>query len=328
MFSANGFFGDVMDIPPHWIFQTYLGLGPLTGQTVKIRSIFNSKDKDPSMYIYVEDGKYRFKCFSSGKSGSAVDMIRLYENKSFAEVSLKLKEEYSSFIASGQVPQQIEVINRVTWKVGSYDFRKWTVTDAKFWTAYNIGSDLLGEHVVKPLDYYHMVKTTGNTGQVEQFKNTGNQIYGYFTKSGELYKIYQPNRKNAKYIKVKNHIQGIEQLKGHDYLTLISSLKDMMAMKSLGNLRMDYLAPDSENSWFSKEQIDDWKKDYKAIICMMDADDAGIKSMKYYESTYGIPFCYVPLEKDQSDIVKIHGPDKALRSLAPAMQAAVEKYQG
>ena len=58
----------------------------------------------------------------------------------------------------------------------------------------------------------------------------------------------------------------------------------------------------------------------------MDSDTAGIASMKYYEETYGLPFIYLPREKDISDIIKVHGKDVALHDFYPKLQAAIDKY--
>jgi hypothetical protein len=327
MFSSKAFVRDVFDIPAHWIFQHYLELEELTGQSVKIRSLFNPEDKTPSMYIYVDKGVYRFKDFSTGNSGSAVDLMKQLWKTDINTVSERIRADYGEFLASGKKPKPIEKTRHVTWKVGGYGFRKWNTDDAAFWTAFNIGSEMLQRHRVYPLEYYYMTKTKGEDLLVEQFKNIGKHMYGFFNAANELYKIYQPFSKSAKYIKIRNHIQGIDQLEGHDNLCLISSLKDMMAMKSITKIKSDYLAPDSENTFFSGEQIQEWMGKYKSIVTFMDADDAGIKSMKHYEKEYKIPFVYVPIENDPALIIKHHGPQKAFYEIAPVMMRAAEKYR-
>lgn len=327
MFSSKVFVGDVFSIPPHWIFQHYLGLEKLKGQSIKIKSLFNPEDKTPSMFIYVDKGKYRFKDFSTGTSGSAVDLMQLIWKTEIFETAERIRSDYHAFLESGKIPSSIEHIALVTWKVGHFEIRKWTTDDAKFWTAFNIGSDMLYNHRVYPLEFYYMTKTKQEGMLMEQFKNMGPHIYGFFDGANQLYKIYQPFSKNAKYIKVKDYVQGIDQLKGNDNLCLISSLKDMMAMKSLIKIEADYLAPDSENTFFTVKQIEEWKLKYKAIITFMDSDQAGIKSMKHYREAHGLPLVYVPLENDPALILKVHGPQKAFYEIAPVMIRAIDQYE-
>jgi DNA primase len=98
-----------------------------------------------------------------------------------------------------------------------------------------------------------------------------------------------------------------------------------MAIKGLG-FKIDAVAPHSENTLLSQDVIETFKKLYKAVVVLFDSDQAGIKAMKEYEETYGVPFCYLPLEKDISDIVRHHGKDTALRELSPKLDRAIEKY--
>ena len=45
---------DINKIPSYWIFEYYLNLPEkLTGQDIKIKSIWNTAEKTPSMSIYV-----------------------------------------------------------------------------------------------------------------------------------------------------------------------------------------------------------------------------------------------------------------------------------
>ena len=71
MFSSSSYLHDINDIPSEWILENYLDLPyKLTGQSVKLKSIFNIADKDPSMVIYYNSAKkkYVFKDFSSDSS--------------------------------------------------------------------------------------------------------------------------------------------------------------------------------------------------------------------------------------------------------------------
>ena len=100
-----------------------------------------------------------------------------------------------------------------------------------------------------------------------------------------------------------------------------------MAIKSIPGLDVDVIAPDSENTKLDPELIDALKNDYEAVVTYMDSDAAGIASMKYYFETYNLPFCYIPLEKDFSDIVKVHGIKKAVYAFVPVLDKAIAKYK-
>ena len=69
MISIKNLISDLSDIPTGWPFEHYLGLSEtLDGQDVKIRSIVNTRERTPSMCIYLNatTGRYCFKDFSSG----------------------------------------------------------------------------------------------------------------------------------------------------------------------------------------------------------------------------------------------------------------------
>ena len=88
--------------------------------------------------------------------------------------------------------------------------REWNNYDKKFWLQFNIGADILDKYNVIALDFYHMVKEDENKRDIITIKQPG--IYSYWNKTGEVYKIYQPRNKKFKFIKGKNHLQGIDQL--------------------------------------------------------------------------------------------------------------------
>jgi hypothetical protein len=63
MFNTKNFVIEGSDVPSTWVFQYYLELSErLTGQDVKIVSIFNPNEKTPSFCIYVDKNimQYRF----------------------------------------------------------------------------------------------------------------------------------------------------------------------------------------------------------------------------------------------------------------------------
>jgi hypothetical protein len=183
----------------------------------------------------------------------------------------------------------------------------------------------LQQYNVVPIDRYVMQKVSHDKNVENEFSVVSKHIYGYFTKEGILYKIYQPKNKERKFIKICDYIQGYEQLQNKPILIIASSLKDCMAIRSM-NLNVDVVAPDSENSILHEDVIYEFKDTYQSIVTVFDSDEAGIKAMKAYEEKYGIPFCYLPLEKDIADIVKVHGVKKAIYEFVPKLNNAIDKY--
>lgn len=326
MFSSKHFIEDVNHVPANWIFENYLGLPePLTGQRVRINSLFNPNDKTPSMYLYYnkDSESYRYKCFSTGKGGSAVDLMMHLWNTSFLDTSKKIITDYVAYQRSGKICET-RVIEHAQWRVANYRVRQWNTHDASFWGAYNISSALLEQYNVVPIERYLMQKRSSSKVD-QEFEVVSKHIYGYFTAEGKLYKIYQPKNRERKFIKLCDYTQGYDQLQNKPYLVIASSLKDCLAIKSM-NLNCDVIAPDSENTLLSDELMIEFKQVYHAIVTVFDSDQAGIQAMQTYQKRHGLPFVYVPLEKDIADVVKIHGIKRAMIEFVPKLDRAVDAY--
>jgi hypothetical protein len=329
MFSLNNFIASIEDVPSDWIFENYLNINEkLSGQNIRMNSLFNPDDRTPSMYLYYAKpaGQYKYKCFSTGKSGNAIDLMAKLWNVDYKTAIYKILDDYQLYLKTGNKPVKKEFIE-TKWVVSEYFIRSWTEDDAAFWLQYNIGSKLLDEYNVIPLSSYTMTKQIDNVFTDQEFTVQKKHIYLYTTINNEMYKIYQPKNSNKKFLKLMDYIQGFDQLKGKKYLVITSSLKDCMAIRSIPGIDVDVIAPDSENTKLSPEVIEHMKNNYEAVVTYMDSDAAGIASMKYYLETYNLPFCYIPLEKDFSDIVKVHGIKKAVYTFIPVLDKAIAKYK-
>ena len=160
---------------------------------------------------------------------------------------------------------------------------------------------------------------------VESFTISNEFVYGYFKNDGTLYKIYQPKILKQKFLKQLEFVQGSEQLFRKDNLVIVSSLKDGMALRSLG-LRLDFVAPNSENTMLSDLFILDLKARYKQIAVILDSDTIGTMYMNKYRDLYNLPFVFIPEEKDIADIVKNRGVSDAKYLILPKLHHAFEKY--
>lgn len=318
MLSLNNLANHINDIPKVWIFEHYANLKEsLTGQDVRIRSLFNDKDKSPSMFIYYakERNEYQFKCFSTGIGGSAIDMVMQIYKIDFVKAIKKIQDKYNRCVLKGTIDlSNKKIVIQDKFKVTDYKERDWNTRDSAFWVSFNIGSSILATYNVIPL--YNYTLTKEENGEIRELVIQKDYLYGYFTNKGELYKVYQPKNPDCKFITVSRHIQGVDQLKGEDVLILLSSLKDIMSFTSL-RLNADAIAPNSENTLFTPETIKEFRRNYQWIISLLDIDKAGIEAMQKYRTQYRIPSVYLPLSKDLSDSIRDHKPRLVRQLLVP-----------
>jgi len=321
MFKTKNLVHDIKDVPVTFIFEHFCKLEQkLTGDDIKIKSLFNPDERTPSMCIYcTPSGEYKFKDFSTGKQGSAIDMLKMLTGLSYYKVSNLVIEKYNDFILHNNGGYDVEkFIKASKYRVTTHAVRNWSTQDQYFWTQFNIGTKLLTEHRVAPLEYYTMTKDSN------KLTIRGLYMYGYFKEDGTLYKIYQPKTLDKKFIKVANYVQGWEQLRKHSNLVITSSLKDVMSIKSL-KLEIDVIAPDSENTILKQDVMEELNNRYKNIILLFDNDEAGIKAMEDYKERY--PFVkptVLPMSKDISDSIKDHGAKNVRNRLVPILDKKIQ----
>ena len=104
MFNTKNLVIEGSDVPSYWVFQYYLNLSEtLTGQDVKIKSIFNPSERTPSFCIYVDKSimQYKFKDFSTGKNGNKIDLVKLMFNLEYPDAMKKIVEDYNIHVKSG-----------------------------------------------------------------------------------------------------------------------------------------------------------------------------------------------------------------------------------
>ena len=325
MISTKNLISTITDVPVEWVFEYYLNLNErLTGQDIKILSVFNPKDKVPSMCVYHSNGFYKFKDFSSGFQGDNIELVRFMFNLQHRwQAANKITNDYQEYVSTNQKRFEGDTVNIDRYKVVDYEMRHWQEHDEKYWTRFQISSKMLELYNVIPLSYYVMEKLQVD-GQIKSFKNTNGYIYGYFKNDGSLYKIYKPMDRERKFTKVQNYIQGSEQLTfDKKYLVITSSLKDLMVFRKLKITDVEVIAPDSENSMLAETTMSKLIRQYKKIFVIFDNDEPGIKAAQRYYSKYEIPYIVLPLEKDIAEAVEKYGIDKVREILIPLLKQAL-----
>ena len=302
MISTKNLISDGSKIPSTWVFEFYLDLPErLNGQNVQIKSVFHPTEKTPSMWVFVDQSQYKFKDFSTGKGGNKIDLIKELFNLDYSKAVFKLTQDYNKFIVEKGEYSESTIKPQGKYKVDGVMVREWNNNDKEFWLQFNIGEDILDEYNVVALKFYDMVK--------EDKRITIEQpgIYAYWNNAGEVYKIYQPRNKKFKFIKVKPHLQGLDQLKyNQPYLVICSSLKDAMCLKQFG-YNLEVIAPDSENTVIKPYIIENLKKKYKKVVTLFDNDVAGHNAVGKYQELYDIKGTWLDSSKDIADLVKEKG---------------------
>lgn len=325
MFNTKNLILEESDVPSTWVFQYYLDLPEqLNGQDIKIKSIFNPNERTPSFCIYVDKSimQYKFKDFSTGRGGNKADLVRLMFNLDYPAATRRIIEDYNNFIQQGgNVQQSFQA--QAKWEIDFIKYRSWTVEDRKYWLGFRIGKTMLEKYNVKPIDYFTMTKE--EDGGIRSLRIGSAWCYGYFDKDGEVYKIYQPKSKKHKFHKIRNHIQGIDQLEyNQPYLVICSSLKDAMCLKGMG-YNIEVISPDSENTMIKPHIISLLKKKYKKVITLFDNDEAGRHAIQRYHDAYGIHGIHPTLCKDVSDAMQMHGFEKVHAMLRPLLKETLNK---
>jgi hypothetical protein len=325
MFNTKNLVIEGSDVPSTWVFQYYLDLHePLTGQDVKIKSIFKPDERTPSFCIYVDKKimQYKFKDFSTGQSGNKIDLLKSLFNIEYAEAMRKVVADYNVYINTDEFIEH-KFKPQIKWKIDFIKTQGWSIEDQKYWMSFRIGETMLNKYNVKPIEYYNLVKE--DAGEIKSLQIGSKWCYGYFNKDGEAYKLYQPYSKTHKFYKVKPHIQGFDQLEfKQPYLVICSSLKDAMCLKGMG-YNIEVIAPDSENTMIKAHIIEHLKKKYKKIITLFDNDEAGRNAIKRYADTYNINGFAPTICKDISDAMKEHGFDKVHKHLKPLLKTTLNK---
>jgi hypothetical protein len=301
------------EVPETWIFEHYAGLTQnLLGEDVTIKSLFKPNEKTPSMKIFNKDGRYFYKDFSSDNGGTAFGLVQKLYGLNYGETVSKIVEDYKSHGRS-RIYVRSAIKTKQKTVIDSYNVRPWTNRDVKFWSKYNIGSSLLERYRIKPCDI--VLKKGDNIIDL-----SGKMIYGYFDSNDEIYKIYQPYNKDNKFLTFKEHVQGMDQLEyKHDYLLIVSSMKDGLALESL-RFPVEFIAPSSENTIIKKEVINDLKTKYKKIGVILDNDDAGFRNMLKYNSLYNLDYTNLDMSKDISDSVKDFGVEHSRREICTLLK--------
>lgn len=268
------------------------------------------EDSHPSFSTYKSNNRIRFRDFSNGMDGNALEFVKqLFKLDNIKEVFDKLKEEFTGYKSTNYIPptesKDIGIVRQAFTKV-----------DLSYWKQYGITIDTLRKFNVFSIKYFLVNKTVRGTYCDEK------PLYAYTV--FDRFKIYSPL--TDKFHKWRGNLtnydlQGYEQLpESGEILFITKSLKDVMTLYELGYVAV---APPSETATIPKEIIADLKARFKRIIVLYDRDRAGVINARNIVRVHALDFYFVPRvynSKDISDCVRDHGASLAKQLLQKKVQ--------
>ncbi len=101
MLSTKNLILKESDVPSYWVFAHYLKLNQdLTGQDIKLKSVWNPTERTASMCVYVDKMQscYMFKDFSTGKGGDKITFVKELFSLSYGGAVEKIINDYNHFV--------------------------------------------------------------------------------------------------------------------------------------------------------------------------------------------------------------------------------------
>lgn len=320
MISTKSIILSIREVPDAYIFEKLLNLPePLVGEEICIKSPLTS-ERTPSFTLFKHKDRYFYKCFSSGNGGTAIQLAQvLSPDKSKGQLNAEWCGKYKAYLEERPIDEVDRVYQQFDkYKLSGYELRNWSTLDKNYWGKYGVGSKILEHYNIAPLSNYTLSKKVGE--ETKNIKINQAVMYGFFTKTGEPYKLYQPFSKTCKYFKVKSYVGGADQLKGTSTLIITSGMKDGIVLMTLGIPDAEFICPDSENVMLSKTVMESFRERYKQVVVLFDADNAGIESTKKYEQVFGTKSIYINTfkmdkGKDVADFVLNYSGEKVKQQL-------------
>lgn len=271
------------------------------------------KDSTPSAIIYIgRNGRLRFTDFKYDMS--IIDTISLLLGKGYND-TLKTIQFENQLTHDKNNYLNYEFKSIIPTKITPY-YRNWRDYDFKYWG----NGGITKEWITNPKVGVHpIIKAIveSKKGIYPIYCDRYAYVYKYHIFDEiQRYKIYQPFRKEGKWISnINSGVGGVFQLwetlpknNGNELLIISSSLKDSGAIFCNTNIWSG--APNNEGSWLPPQIIYKLNQRFKRILTWFDTDDAGIRNMKRFKERYGWDYIYIPERyhtKDQFDFVKKYG---------------------
>lgn len=281
------------------------------------KSPFRS-DSNPSFGIYQQNGRVKFKDFSTNEFGGIYDMLSIKWGFTLVEVLNKISKDFKIDV-NAKVPQ-VRMTEIYCFQKKSAEtkidirVRKWTNDDLSYWSSYGIDISFLKKFNIYPIDYYwingHMFRA--------------NKIaYSYVEYEGvePRFKIYQPLTKDKRYKWFNNYKKGTISLLNEiptdpETVVVCSSVKDALCFWN--NFGIPCISPQGEGMDIDFDFLKKKFPNTMFFVCF-DNDEAGKMFSENLCEKHGVPNIIIPdFEggKDISDMFKVLGKKEFVKRLS------------
>jgi len=277
-------------------------LGYLPNDKISYRSPF-TRDSTPSLRFKQKATHLMWKCFSTGKSGSAVGLVaELRGGLSFYEAVQYIRNNFGL----SDVYQKPEPKPIVEKKLEVELFDKTPQSFYSYWESHYITKEILEQYDIKPARRVWL-----NNELVVSYRDT-NPIIRY--RINGKYKIYQPFSTYKWFSTTRaTDIQGYKQLPPTGNILVISkAMKDVLVWRRLGFWAISLC---SESANLPEGLVRELRSRFKHVVCILDNDAAGIKTMERYYNEEGIPYAIIDASfgwKDIADYIRDNGVSKTI----------------
>ena len=257
-------------------------------------------ERNPSFNVFLaNDGKYRYKDFGTGDSGSAIDLVMSLFDLTYSAANKKIEFDLNGTSAFLGISRQYIKKEPVNIKI---KIRPFSFVDLDYWGQYGITKDILEKFEVFSISNYWL----NNELYSVSYKKL---CYAYHFNG--KFKIYSPHSENHKWYTNCDSfvVQGWNQLKSDGNLIITKSLKDVMCLYSIGYTA---ISPQSETVVFGQKILNKLTLRFDDVVTLFDNDETGINLADKYEQL-GINKIFIPKDsfcKDISDYYKMYGKNK------------------
>lgn len=285
----------------------------------------SSNSSGDSANIGMVNGHYVFRDFRLGESYGCIQFARVMTGMSKDDViqylcevfNLRVKTVLSPKVKASALPEEyLDKIKSTEKKSVSIDvkYSPWTKDGILFWYKAGWLPYMLDKAQIRPVDrfwmsydeYYRQEYDRLKLGPLS-FSFDFYEVDGVFRR--KIYSPYADREFKWKNNSSKSVIQGLNTIDSHvPKLYVTSSLKDCGPFWTI-NQHPCAVAPNSESTTLSPDQIRLLRQISDEQIIWFDNDRVGISSAKKYANMYGFEYKYNPIgsPKDPSDYWEARG---------------------